>query len=709
VLGEVIKKGLQFGLFLFVFLFAFPAFGSAEKVVVIDPGHGGAFTGTCGYTREPGKDLCERDVNLNVSLKIREALKGSGITVYLTRETDTHFAPFLKNADGSLTGGDYDLRMKKANAYASGNNDNSIFVSVHHNASPTSMYVKGYETYYYDGVKHAKPEYPHDPLQIKYLPDSKRLAETTHPNVVTDLGLIDRNIRSDQSFVVIRNAQMPSILVELGYMTNPQEEARIKTADYQTKAAKALAKGIINYFKVFEVYKENSKIATFKTKTEAINFASKQNGFIQVFDKDQQSYIWDNSNFQVYHKSTGLLKSFGTQEEAIAFAQQNGETRVVAKNTNYTIWSNYLNKNYVLTDVSESYYRYYYDVNEAIAVASQSMNRKVLKKGTNEVIWTNISGLSVTRKIDSKKISGVDRWETAINVSKELYPKGFPADKAEKTVILATGLNPWDALSAASLSPVYDNAPLLLSRTVENLLPELKNELVRLGAKKVIIVGGTGIVGASIEKGINDLGIATERLHGINRYETNLQILSKLENVKGVFLASGESYADALAAAPIAAANDWGIVLTLPNTITPEALTYLKDKEIAILGGNGVITEQIENKVVSQNGSNQVHRLGGLDRYETNAAMLWHFKDQVKSTTVHVTTGTNFPDAMVAAPLSIGNKAPLILVNNIVNELNKNIESFLMKYAEENSVSNVDIIGGMVSDPVKTTIINKLK
>jgi N-acetylmuramoyl-L-alanine amidase len=704
----VFKRFVQFFFFLLLILFGFPLLGSAEKIVVVDPGHGGAFTGTCGYTREPGKDLCERDVNLSVSLKLKEALKGTGIRVYLTRESDIHFAPFLKNANGSLTGGDYDLRMKKANGFANGNNDNSIFVSVHHNASPTSTYVKGYETYYYDGVTHAKPEYPHDPLQIKYLQDSKRLAEITHPNVVKDLGLIDRRIRSDQSFVVIRNAQMPSILVELGYMTNPQEEARIKTTDYQTKAAQALAKGIINYFKVFEVYRDSTKLATFKSKEEAINFASKQTGNIKVFDKDQQSYIWENANFQVYHKKNGLLKSFATQEDAIAFAKQNGETRVVSKTNNFTIWSNFLTKLYVLTDNSESYYRYYYDVEEAIVVASQSINRKVLKKGTNDVIWTNISGLEVTRNIDSEKVYGVDRWETAINVSKKLYPNGFTAEKAQKTVILATGLNPWDALSAASLSPVYDNAPLLLARTIENLLPELKNELVRLGAEKVIIVGGTGIVGQSIEDDINALGISTERLSGINRYETNLQILSKLKNVNGVFLASGESYADALAAAPIAAANNWAIVLTLPNMIFPDALTFIKNKEVAIIGGTGVVNQQVENKVTTQNGQNLVHRLGGLDRYETTASILWYFKDLIKSNKVHVTTGTNFPDAMVAAPLSISTKAPLILVNDVVNNVNKNIESFLMKYAEENTITNVDMIGGRISESVHETIVKKL-
>lgn len=263
-------------------------------------------------------------------------------------------------------------------------------------------------------------------------------------------------------------------------------------------------------------------------------------------------------------------------------------------------------------------------------------------------------------------------------------------------------------MSAASLSPVYDNAPLLLARTIENLLPELKNELVRLGAEKVIIVGGTGIVGKSTEDDINALGISTERLSGINRYETNLQILSKLKNVSGVFLASGESYADALAAAPIAAANNWAIVLTLPNMIFPDAFTFIKNKEVAIIGGTGVVNQQVENKVTTQNGQNLVHRLGGLDRYETTASMLWYFKDLIKSNKVYVTTGTNFPDAMVAAPLSISTKAPLILVNDVVNNVNKNIEAFLMKYAEENIITNVDMIGGRVSESVHGTIVKKL-
>ncbi|MCT8137654.1 N-acetylmuramoyl-L-alanine amidase [Anaerobacillus sp. CMMVII] len=91
-------------------------------------------------------------------------------------------------------------------------------------------------------------------MQITYLSENKRFAELVHPRLVRDLGLIDRKVRNDQSFYVIRNAQMPAILVELGFMTNPDEEKLIKTNSFQQKAAQSLADSIVNYFKVFEVF-----------------------------------------------------------------------------------------------------------------------------------------------------------------------------------------------------------------------------------------------------------------------------------------------------------------------------------------------------------------------------------------------------------------------------------------------------------------------
>ncbi|QOR66360.1 N-acetylmuramoyl-L-alanine amidase [Cytobacillus suaedae] len=288
------KKLLFLALFIF---FLFPVTYYAEKTVIIDVGHGGKYSGTCGYSGS-ATGFCEKDANLLVALKLQEILKPTDIKVHLTRTTDMEFAPYLKKDDGTTDGGDFDVRMKMANAFAENNNNHSIFISIHHNAHPTNPFRRGIETYYYDGVKHGKTEYPHDPFQIKYLSENKRLAEVVHPILVDSLRLPDRKIHSDQSFYVIRNAQMPSILVELGYMINRHEEKLIKTESYQEEAARALAKGIEAYFAVFEVYgSNNERLATFSNEIDALRYAFSINSAISVFDKKRQKTIYEKDSF----------------------------------------------------------------------------------------------------------------------------------------------------------------------------------------------------------------------------------------------------------------------------------------------------------------------------------------------------------------------------------------------------------------------------
>ncbi|MFP7297226.1 cell wall-binding repeat-containing protein [Neobacillus niacini] len=677
-------------------IFLFPSGAFAEKMVVIDPGHGGKFSGTCGYTKESGKDLCERDVNLSVGLKVREALKSSGIKVFMTRDGDVGFA--------SNSSDDLRARTNIANGFITGNNDNSIFISIHHNASPTSPYVKGYETYYYD-YHNLDPMYPYDPLQVKYLNDSKRFAEVIHPNVVNTLGLIDRRIHNDQSFYVIRNAQMPSVLVELGYMTNREEESRIKTADYQQKAAQALANSIISYFKVFEVYQNDTKKATYKTKNEAINYAQTLSGNVRVFDKDAQQDVWENSNFEVYHKSQGLLKTFANEDEAIFYAAGYANTRVVEKANGETIWANFFSQKYDVQD-QEGHSTTFFDLNKAISFAKEKQTARVVRADSKDIIWTSFPNEQVTRVIQTNRLNGATRYATSVSISKMLHPNGL-LENTEKTVILTTGVEPADALSAGPLSAIYGQAPILLNNS-NTLLPEVKDELKRLGAAKVIIIGGPVAISPNVEKDIHSLGIQTERISGETRVETNLRIVEKLDSVEGVFVASARSYPDALASAPIAAANNWAIVLTEQNNISKEALNYLSGKKTVILGGSNVVSDAIEKQIVQQNGTENVVRLAGSDRYETLGSLLWHFKDQMKSETINIATGANFPDALTAAPLSIQNKAPLILLGS---GLYKNIESFLFQYTEENLIKQINVIGGPVAVPesLESMMVNKAK
>jgi N-acetylmuramoyl-L-alanine amidase len=678
------------GAFLFFLLLIVtnPTASFAEKVLVIDPGHGGKFTGTCGYSGNK-TGFCEKHANLAVALKLKELLKNSGIKVYLTRETDKDFAPYLSNA-----GGDLEKRMAIANGYAKGNNDNSIFISIHHNAHPRSPYVKGLETYYYDGVHHYKPDWPHHPLQIKYLPDNKRLAEEAHSRLLKKLQVIDRGIHSDQSFYVIRNAQMPAILVELGYMTNKEEEARIKTSQYQWNAAKALAEAVKNYFKVFEVYNsKGERLALFKTSTEAINFAKKQTELVRVFDKDKQIYIYTNARYEVYHKKNGYISSYIREQEAIQRASLTKDTRVYDKEKGWTIWSNYLQKEYEVFE-NDTLVNSFYEFAAALEYVKNKSNVKIVKKSTNDILWSNIDGVAVTKARNVKKLIGAYRITTSTAISKEMYPNGFPKDKPEKVVILATGYDSADALSAGPLSRVYGNAPILLSDD-SALDANVKRELLRLGAKKVVIIGGTKAISSNVEREIKSLKIEVERISGNNRFDTNRKILSKLGNVEGLFVASGHSYPDALGAAPIAAFKNWGIVLTDKDRISSSSLSIMANKPVIIVGGSAVVSDKVVSTIKSNGRATKVERLAGSDRFSTLARVLWYFEDELQTSTIHISTGLNFPDALAAAPLSIEKQAPLILVGK---EMNRDVESFLLKFGQTQNIQEIKVIGGGVKD-----------
>lgn len=665
-----------------ILLLVFPLSTLAEKVLVIDPGHGGRFPGTCGLTgAQTGS--CEKSAALDIALKLREALKNTDIKVYMTRSTDVHFGPTAAD--------DLAERTKVANSFVQGNHNNSLFLSIHHNAVPSNPHVRGLETYYYDGINHFNPTYPPDPMQLTLVNENKRFAELVHSEVLKKTGLIDRKVRNTQSFFVIRNAQMPAVLVELGYMTNRDEERLIRTSTFQQQSADALAKAVIDYFKVFEVFDEKGKkLATYKSRDEALAFARNQKTFVKVFDKDKQQYIYTSDKFSVFNNLGAKLGEFTTEREAIDFAGKQSKARVVQDSTNFILWSNYIPNKYEAYDGGNKLVGSFVDYYKAEEIAKQYSNAKIISLPSNNVVWTNNANTRVDRVVGVKRISGINRYASAIEISKEIYPNGFANDKENKTVILATGEQFADALSAGPLTSKYGNAPILLTKSTE-LNPEVLAELKRLKAEHIVIVGGTLAVSAETEEKLQNEGFQTTRLSGSNRYGTNVAILQDLGQTKGMFVASGSNYADALAAAPIAAANGWGILLTASNDITNEALSFVKNKETVIVGGTLAISPTVENKVKSSASSSNVKRVSGTNRYDTLANLLWHFDGVFTGDSILLSTGRNFPDALASAPLAIYNGAPLILTSS---SRNQNVESYLMYYSSKNTINTLKPIGG---------------
>ncbi|UOK57821.1 cell wall-binding repeat-containing protein [Bacillus sp. OVS6] len=161
--------------------------------------------------------------------------------------------------------------------------------------------------------------------------------------------------------------------------------------------------------------------------------------------------------------------------------------------------------------------------------------------------------------------------------------------------------------------------------------------------------------------------LTVERVSGANRFETNQLILNQIGNVDGYFVTSGRNYADALGAAPIAAQKNWAIMLSDTNSLSSEARVKLKGKQALILGGNSVLTSNIDTQVKNAAPASYA-RLAGKDRYETLAKVLWRFDPYLNSDSILVSTGANFPDALTAAPLSLVTKAPLILAGSTFNK-----------------------------------------
>ncbi len=171
--------------------------------VIIDAGHGGYDHGAIygGHN--------EKDITIGVATKIEELLKQAGINVFMTRDDD-RFVSLAERVEIS--------NSTKADA----------FVSVHANALVSNPNMEGLQTYYFSG-------------------DDLKLAQFLHRNLLEGVGMPDQRIRK-ANFWVCKYTDSPSVLLELGFMTNSKERDRLAQDGYQNKIAKAVTEGLVKYF-----------------------------------------------------------------------------------------------------------------------------------------------------------------------------------------------------------------------------------------------------------------------------------------------------------------------------------------------------------------------------------------------------------------------------------------------------------------------------
>lgn len=190
------------------------------QIVVLDAGHGGQDGGAVSQS-----GLIEKEITLSIALYLRDFLEQAGAMVIMTREDDRELASEDAHRQGRRKKEDLMNRVKLINTdYA------DLFVSIHLN-SVNSTRWRGAQTFY-------------NPLWT----ESERLARFIQDELIRNLENTNRLPKKNQDILILRASQIPGVLVEAGFLSNPEEARLLSQAEYQKKVAAAIYTGILRYY-----------------------------------------------------------------------------------------------------------------------------------------------------------------------------------------------------------------------------------------------------------------------------------------------------------------------------------------------------------------------------------------------------------------------------------------------------------------------------
>lgn len=281
-----------------------------------------------------------------------------------------------------------------------------------------------------------------------------------------------------------------------------------------------------------------------------------------------------------------------------------------------------------------------------------------------------------------QRLSGDNRYETSVEVSEKNF-------KSADTVVLASGQNIADALVASSYADI-EEAPILLTNK-NSISDEVLDEIERLKADKVVIVGGQSSISSSVESRLKKEDIKVTRISGSDRFDTSdklSQEVSRLSKKSSqAILVNGYKNIDALSVSSLATKEELPILLNGRNALNMSVKNRLKQmnvKKVYIIGGNNSISSDVEKELKRMQIS--VVRLSGTDRYETSANIAkYAYKDFDEAI---VASGENPVDALAASTLTGKKEAPILLTNK--NKIPKSIK----KIIEDMDIGKITIVGG---------------
>lgn len=258
----------------------------------------------------------------------------------------------------------------------------------------------------------------------------------------------------------------------------------------------------------------------------------------------------------------------------------------------------------------------------------------------------------------SKRLAGKDRYSTAVAISQHLYPAGAG------TVFVANGTDFPDAL-AGGPGAAHLDGPVLLINSASNVPSVVKTELDRLNPDRIMVLGGSSVVGSAAVSTLQAYAPVT-RLGGQNRYETAAAVAGLWNSSDTVYIASGQSYPDALAGGAAAGYEGAPVLLSTSTSLsqaTSARLASLDPARVIVLGGKMVTPTSVVNKIKDTVPGVPVYRFAGENRYATAQAVadnIW----PAGSSDAFYATGLGFADALSGIPAAAQHGAPLLLVQS---------------------------------------------
>lgn len=489
----------------------------AHTLIVIDPGHGGSDPGATAV--KDGQVINEKDLNLNIALKTNELLRKHGFETTLTRT------------------GDIKVELKDR-AALSNRLPTDFFISIHNNSFLSST-ARGVEVYYYRSNS-----------------EGKKLAELIAAAISEKTGIPNRGAKPTDSIYVIVNTSATALLIECGFMSNPDDLSILTDPEGQQKIAAAISEAIKNYVR--------EKFLT-------------SGACERIFGKDRiETACLLSRRYFSQAEHAVLVNGFAPADSLCAAPLAGALSAPVL----------FVNKsNLHFTTLEE---------------LKRLKVKKVFLIGGYGVISKNIEDALKENGFTVERLYGLDRYQTAARVA------GYLSEIAGvKGVFIVNGESFADAVScgAAANKILY---PILYVK--KDILPfhtgkVLKTLYEKSGSLEIVVVGGEGVVSDKVYKQVN----AKLRLWGKDRYDTNIAVqnyaLEKgIVSAERVFIGSGLEPADLLASGSLGSKLGQVVILSAKSYLPGGSFSFL-DKAtrsrtlFTILGGPQVIDENVEKKL----------------------------------------------------------------------------------------------------------------